>query len=45
MADLARKVCGLESVRKDDEETAYTAQANYARRQDASRQDAARQGA
>lgn len=39
MADLARKVCGIESV-NDEEETVYKAQANYARRQDASRQDA-----
>ncbi len=35
MADLARKVCGIESV-SDEEETVYKAQANYARRQDAS---------
>ncbi|MGW1810517.1 4-hydroxyphenylacetate 3-hydroxylase family protein [Streptomyces sp. NPDC002078] len=41
MADLARKVCGIESVSNDGEqETAYLAQADYARRQDASRQNA-----
>jgi 4-hydroxyphenylacetate 3-monooxygenase len=34
MADLARKVCGIENV-SDDGETAYKAQADYARRQDA----------
>lgn len=37
MADLARAVCGIESVHNDEkEETAYQAQADYARRQDAS---------
>jgi 4-hydroxyphenylacetate 3-monooxygenase len=41
MADLARKVCGIENVSDDeDKETAYKAQADYARRQDASRQNA-----
>ena len=40
MADLARKVCGLAGAAAGTE-TAYLAQADYARRQDASRQDAA----
>ncbi|CAM5647731.1 hypothetical protein STENM327S_06162 [Streptomyces tendae] len=34
MADLARKVCGIEKV-EEEKETTYTAQADYARRQDA----------
>jgi 4-hydroxyphenylacetate 3-monooxygenase len=36
MADLARKVCGIELASEENEkETAYTEQADYARRQDA----------
>lgn len=35
MADLARRVCGIETVSDGDEETAYRTQAHYARRQDA----------
>ncbi|MGW0083032.1 4-hydroxyphenylacetate 3-hydroxylase family protein [Streptomyces sp. NPDC003393] len=36
IADLARQVCGIELPREDTQDTEYMAQADYARRQDAS---------